>query len=172
MPMILDASSLHPSTRLALMALDWLEERIQPPKILEIGCGSGVLTLASAQLWDTSIVACDISPNAVNDTLENARNLTPEADITVLRSDGLKHPTIAEKAPYGLIIGNLLAQWHVAMATDIANCLVPGGTVLVAGILLWQEEGTLAAFKALNMQPIHKLSDTGWQCYVLRHNPG
>ena len=169
MPVLLDASALHPSTRLALMALDWLEDRIAPQKILDIGCGNGILTLASAQLWDTPILACDISPGAVADAGANVREYAPGADITILRSDGFRHPAIKAGAPYGLILANLLAQWQVQMATDIAQCLHPEGILLLSGMLLWQTDGTLAAFASINIAPIQQLGEGEWQCALLRH---
>ncbi len=168
MSLLIDASALHPSTRLTLAALEWLEERIQPPKILDIGCGNGVLSLTSAHIWGTRVIACDISANAVADCTENARTHAPEADICVLRSDGLKHPTIAAEAPYGLIIANLLAQWQIQMASDIEKCLSPEGTILFSGILLWQEEGLISALNSLNIDIIQKFSENEWVCHIAR----
>lgn len=170
MSLIIDASTLHPSTRLALAALSWLEERIQPQKVLDLGCGNGVLSLTAAHIWNARVIACDISSNAVADCTENARTHAPEGDIRVLRSDGFKHPTIAAEAPYGLIIGNLLAQWQVQMAGDIAKNLHPEGVILLSGILLWQEEGLIAAFKSLNIEVIQKFSENEWVCHIARHH--
>lgn len=168
MPLLIDASSLHPSTRLALTALDWLEQRIQPDAILDMGCGNAILSLTASQLWGARILACDISPHAVADSLRNIQEYAPESAITVLRSDGFSHPAIAAAAPYGLIIANLLAQWQVQMARSIEKSLHPDGYILLSGVLLWQEEGIIAAFRSINIDIIQKFNENEWQCYVAR----
>ena len=165
-----DATDLHPSTRLALDALAWLEERIQPESVLEIGCGNGILSLTAAHIWGARVLACDISENAVADARDNIRQYQYD-NIEVLRSDGFKHPQIGKNAPYDLIIGNLLAQWQVAMAKDIGKCLSQEGIIILSGILAWQMEGVEAALSSINMHIIHQLAENEWQCAVARHQP-
>lgn len=168
MDIAIDASDLHPSTRLALEGLSWLEDRIQPASALDIGCGNGMLSLASAHLWNIPVTACDISRQALSDARSNAARFAPDADITVLQSDGLKHPQIRTRR-YGLVLANLLAQWHVAMAMDIGNILESGGTLLLSGILLWQEAGVLEAFAEINLHPFQRFSEEEWVCDILCH---
>lgn len=170
MDIVIDATSLHPSTRLALAALEWLDGRISPKNILEIGCGNGILSLTSAHLWDASIFACDIAEQAITDSQNNLKTYGNGADITFFRSNGMKHPAISKNAPYHLIIGNLLAQWQVHMAKDIAACLPPNGHLLLSGILAWQAAGVLEAFELLNINKLEKFSEQEWECYILCHN--
>jgi len=166
MPIAIDASALHPSTRLSLSALEWLETRISPENILDMGCGNGILSLTSAHTWDASMLSCDISENAIRDISENIRKFAPDAPITPLRSDGFRHPMIAKTGPYGLIIANLLAQWQVQMATEISQNLAPGGTLLLSGILLWQEDGVIEAFQTIGIEVIHRLNELEWVCLI------
>ena len=166
MPFAIDATPLHPSTRLALAALEWLEPRISPASILDMGCGNGILSLASAHCWDSRILACDIAPEAIRDTNENIRQHAPGAAITTLRSDGFKHPDIARRAPYSLIIGNLIAQWQVQMARDMASMLSPGGYVLLSGMLVWQEAGVIEALATTNINIIHIVREDSWVCLI------
>lgn len=165
----IDATTLHPSTQLALSALTWLEERTEPAQVLEIGCGNGILSLTSAHIWNARVLACDISENAVADMAKNIEQFADDSDISVIRSDGFKNKRIHENAPYDLIIANLLAQWQVGMARDIEKCLAPAGMVLLSGIMAWQEEGVLHALSAINMHVIHKITENEWQCYVACH---
>ncbi len=169
MPFALDAATLHPSTALALSALEWLEHRIHPATILDMGCGNGVLSLASVHLWDASALACDISEEALRDTRANIRQFAEHAPITTLRSDGFKHPGIRHHAPYDLILANLLAQWQVQMACDIKNHLNPGGHVLLSGMLLWQENGVADAFRTIDIDIIHTIRHEDWVCLVGQH---
>lgn len=168
MDIAIDASTLHPSTRLALLGLEWLEPHITPSNILEVGCGNGILSLTSAQLWNASILACDISPAAVADAARNASEYAPEAAITVLRSDGFKHPWISARGPYQLIIANLIAQWQVQMATDMKKQLDSNGTIVLSGVLIWQEQGLIEAFAAIDINIIQRFAENEWCCLIAR----
>lgn len=164
----IDTTHLHPSTRLALAALAWLEERISPQSVLEIGCGNGILSLTASHMWQARVIACDISENAITDTRENINKYQYD-NIEVLRSDGFKHPKIFTYTPYDLIIGNLLAEWQVMMAKDIEKYLRQGGMLLLSGILAWQMEGVENAFSAINIDIIQKFNDNEWYAVVGCH---
>ena len=74
MPLAINTQHLHPASALCLEALQWLHAREEFANILEIGCGSGILSVACASIWDANIIAADISPKAVfkaNAGLEN-----------------------------------------------------------------------------------------------------
>jgi len=167
MEIMLDGGKFHPSTRLSLEALQWLEDRIAPQNVLDMGCGSGILSLIAAQLWDAKVLACDISEKAIEDTTGNINEFGMEEAITAIRSDGFKHGDIQKHGPFGLIIINLLAQWHVAMAMDIHKELLPGGRALLSGILAWQMDGIRDAFGAINMHIEQIFTENEWQAAVL-----
>lgn len=169
MPIFIDSSQLHPSTRLALSAIEWLEPRIQVTNILDVGCGNGILSLTANHVWGSKVLACDISENAIADIQSNIKEFAPEAPIIALRSDGVKHPAIKQHAPYDLILANLLAEWQVAMAHDIAKLLTPGGHIVLSGILAWQTDGVKEAFSHMNIHTIHEVDEHEWHGIIARH---
>lgn len=172
MDLAIDATHLHPSTALSLSALEWLQGRISPASVLDMGAGSGILSLTSNHLWNCPVLACDISEKALADMAENIARFAPDAPISTLRSDGFTHPKIRSHAPFELILGNLLAQWQVAMARDIKACLATGGHVVLSGIMLWQAEGLRQAFAILDIHVIQEFTQKEWVCYILRHTEG
>src|SRR5690349_17071803 len=105
---------LHATTESVLIALKSLRDEGQPPglyNILEIGCGSGLVSIVAANLCaDSGILACDISPQAVDDAAYNVQQHGLAERITVIRADGYDHAAIREQAPYDLVICNLLAE--------------------------------------------------------------
>jgi ribosomal protein L11 methyltransferase len=118
----------HVTTGHCLKALEQLR---QPPRrVADIGCGSGLLSLAMAALWDTELVACDIDPKSVLVTRDNfvANGVNGQA----VRSDGMAHP--AMQGPYDLIVANLLNDVLQELAFDIATRLAPHGKAILSGI--------------------------------------
>jgi ribosomal protein L11 methyltransferase len=169
MSIAIATAGLHPTTEACLEALQWLQERAQCANILEIGCGNGILALAAASIWDTQVLAADISEKAVADTIENINKYQMESKVTAIRSDGFGHRLIAQRAPYGLIICNLLAKTLVSIAADLKKHSAPGGYVLMSGALSWLGADTETAYKALGFEIIKKTSFHNWNSYVLCH---
>jgi ribosomal protein L11 methyltransferase len=160
---------LHPSTALALSALEWLQERNDFETVLDMGCGNGILAITASRVWDAHVLACDISDAAVSDAKENVVRAGCDSHVSVIKSDGFKHHKIPENAPYDLIIANLLAEWQVSMARDIQKNLTPGGYVILSGILAWLSSPVKDAFSSAKCNIIHELSDKEWYCYILCH---
>lgn len=168
MSFAIDTSALHPTTELGLEALHWLKARTQCANILDMGCGNGLLSLVSAQIWDAKVLAADISENAVADTLRAISEQQLEGQITVVRSDRFAHPLIARTGPYDLIVANLLAQWLREMAGDIKNNLKPNGYAILCGILEWLAADTELSFSTLGFEIVERIKLPPWQCSIVR----
>lgn len=167
----IDTQNLHPSTLACLELLTWLHERATFHKALEIGCGGGILSLATASIWGAQVVAIDISENAVYDTQAAAKAHGLESLVTVLRSDGFSHPAIAESAPYELILCNVLAELQTRLAQDIKKHVIPGGHILLSGILAWKAEATLQVYTGLGFEIAYKIEKSPWiSCLLLSPN--
>jgi len=162
-------AQLHPATESCLEALQWLATRQRFTHILDIGCGSGLLSVVSAGLWQPSqVLATDIAPQAVIDTgtLSQAHGL--DHCIKAIRSDGFNHALIASQAPYDLIICNLLAEPITQWAPQMKAHIKPQGICLLSGILAWLAPPLEEAYRQLGFDNIHTIHRSPWVTYVMR----
>ncbi len=117
-------------------------------KVIDVGTGTGLLAFAAVELWPLAeVVATDIDPVAVDVTRENAeRNDVAGVDLFV--ADGARHPDIDAKAPFDLVIANILAGPLVSMAPELAAIAASRATIVLAGLLETQRETVVAAYEA------------------------
>ena len=117
----------------------------------DIGTGTGVLAFAALALWPRTLVtASDIDPLSATVTLENAalNHVALGArggELTVTVADGMDNPLLAVRAPYDLVIANVLAGPLVELAPAFGDALVPGGSLLLSGLLTSQESAVRRA---------------------------
>lgn len=157
----------HPTTRLLLHALDVLAPQMQPERICDMGCGSGILSLRAAQLWpDAQIIAADIERSATEATEQNAKANGCAHRIHVLHSDGFNHPAIDAAAPYDLIVMNILAEPILRLLGDAAPRMAQGGVMLLSGLLQWQEEQIIQANQSLEIELTHRLKEGDWVAHL------
>lgn len=156
-------SGAHPSTAGALLALSRLQEQgFVCSNVLDIGCGSGVLSVAAASLWPCNVIACDMEAAAVAMTLENAAKNGLE--ITCVRASGFAHPEILKRAPFDLILCNILPDPLLALAHDLARHL--RGAAVLSGILAWRAAEIEAAYGALGLELMGKMDIGEWRTFV------
>ncbi len=158
----------HDSTRGCLMALDMLDRRGGASRVLDMGCGSGILSLAAARAWPCSVLAVDIDPESVRVAKANARLNGLAHRITAMPGNGPRGREVREDAPYDLICANILARPLAAMAKPLASLLAPGGTVVLAGLLERQERAVLSAYRTQGLTLLKRLRLNPWTTLVLR----
>jgi len=168
MTLAIETEGLHPSSGLCLEAMQWLE-RQDFRHVLDMGCGNGILSVVAATVWDAGVLAVDISEKAIGDAGRNITAHGLEQRITLLRSDGFSHPLIGERAPYDLILCNMLAEFTVEMAPQVKSHLAEGGVCILAGILAWKAGAVETLYNGLGFEIIKQTSNSPWQAYVLRH---
>ncbi|MDY7524845.1 50S ribosomal protein L11 methyltransferase [Sphingomonas sp. 10B4] len=135
----------HATTSGCLAMLDRLADQ-SFARIIDIGTGTGLLAFAAQHLWPTAeIVATDIDPRAIIVTRENAE-LNALDGIALIVADGALDDTITARAPYDLVIANILAGPLVSMAPELAAIAAPGATIVLAGLLDTQRVDVVAAF--------------------------
>jgi ribosomal protein L11 methyltransferase len=127
-------SGEHESTRGCLLALDDLARRRRLRRVLDLGCGSGILAIATAKCWPAQALAVDNDPDAIAVTRDNAQKNNVAYRVRAAQSDGYRSREVRAGAPYDLIFANILADPLCDMARDLARHLAPGGTAILAGL--------------------------------------
>ncbi|MEM7222174.1 MAG: 50S ribosomal protein L11 methyltransferase [Pseudomonadota bacterium] len=166
-PILVDAGAAfgtgrHESTRGCLLMLERLARRRQPQRPLDLGCGSGVLAIAMAKLWPVSVLATDNDPLAVPVARENARINGVAGRVATVESDGFKCLAVTRRAPFDLIVANILAEPLTAMARDLARHVTRPGAVVLSGLLAEQERSLLAHYRLQGLPLLGRVRLGGW----------
>jgi ribosomal protein L11 methyltransferase len=154
----------HATTSGCLEALDRLErEGARFRNIADIGTGTGLLAFAALALWpEARCIATDIDAVAIDVARDNAaingvRLGMQAGELLMAVADGMDSPLLASRAPFDLIIANILAGPLIELAPNFTKALAPGGTVILAGVLDTQADGVIAAYQNLGLS----LADRG-----------
>jgi ribosomal protein L11 methyltransferase len=144
-------SGSHPTTRLCLSGL--AEQALDGLRVLDFGCGSGVLALAACLLGAHEVVAVDHDAQALLATRENAAYNSIGSDrLQVLGLDDFLVGADA-RAPFDLVVANILANPLVELAPVLTAGLAPGGLLMLSGLLADQEPMIRAAYPEIAFGP-------------------
>lgn len=185
-PFLIDASQAfgtggHDTTAGCLAMLDLMARTgVVPRNIADIGTGTGLLAFAGLALWPRArMIASDIDPASIFVTRDNAGiNGVPlgrgGGRLAVAVAPGTDHPSIKHRAPYDLVIANILAGPLITLAPDIASVTAPGGHAILAGLIARQMEPVLAAYRAQGFRLVTRGGSADWPCMLLvkRHRYG
>jgi ribosomal protein L11 methyltransferase len=139
----------HATTQGCLIALDRLSRRFaRPRRVADVGCGTGVLALASAKLWRAPAVASDIDAVAAETARANARANRAAPRPRALRAAGFRHPALREGPAFDLVFANILARPLMALAPGMARRVAPGGVAILSGLLTRQAPAVEARYRA------------------------
>ncbi len=136
----------HATTTGCLLAFDAILKRRQPKRILDLGCGTGVLAIAAARATRQQNLATDIDVEAVRVTVLNAALNGVGRLVRALAAPGLKHARIAGAAPFDLIFANILARPLISLAQGLKTVLAPGGALVLSGLTRDQIRWVSAAY--------------------------
>jgi ribosomal protein L11 methyltransferase len=159
-------SGEHGSTRGCLRALERVAHR-QPRRILDLGCGSGILAMAAARLLHRPALATDIDHWSVRVARENVVLNGLGRRVRCERAAGWQ-PAARAGAPYDLVFANILARPLCSMARHLAANLAPGGTAILAGLLHQQARMVLVAHRASGLVLDFTVREGAWTTLVLR----
>ncbi|HZF42966.1 MAG TPA: 50S ribosomal protein L11 methyltransferase [Sphingomonadaceae bacterium] len=164
----------HETTAGCLHALDELAAAHRFANIADIGTGTGLLAFAAHRLWpDARVIGSDIDPISVDVSAVNAHvNGVPlgtgAGEILLVVADGTDAPELRDRAPFDLLIANILAGPLIEMAEDFGAALAPGGTLMLAGLLGRQADAVEAAYRAVGVTPERRHVRGDWPTLVLR----
>ena len=179
-------TGLHPSTRLCLVALE--ECLQQGDRVLDVGTGSGILSIAAAKLGAGSIVAVDIDNVALKVARENIARNSVQKIISLQRAS--LHPLSTSDQPgdrvetfnalgtwngaFDLLLMNIFANVIVSSAEAIAACLTADGLFIVSGITEPQEHMTRQALAAAGLTVVKRRAQKDWVALIggSPHEPG
>ncbi|HLO20671.1 MAG TPA: 50S ribosomal protein L11 methyltransferase [Sphingomicrobium sp.] len=145
----------HATTSACLEALDRLErDGKRFANVADIGTGTGLLAFAALALWpDARCIATDVDAVAVDVAFDNAAINRVKlghgsGELLLAAADGMDSPLLAARAPFDLIIANILAGPLIELAPDFAGSLTKGGNVVLAGLLDTQADQVAGAYEA------------------------
>lgn len=144
----------------------------------DIGTGTGLLAFAALSLWPRTLAtASDIDAVCVGVVDDNAaaNGMTMGAgrgQLVMTVADGMEHPVLDARGPYDLILANILAGPLVSLAPDFGKALVPGGHLLLAGLLETQEAAVRAACRRAGLRLAARMVNGDWSILWMRKRQG
>ena len=154
----------HPTTR---MCLELVEQHVRPnDRVLDLGCGSGILSIAAAKLGASDVFGLEIDPIAASVAVQNVKD-NGVRDVVRTEEATLPHPRVAENG-YDLLVANVSAKVITELADDIVRAVRSGGTLLFSGILDKQQTEVIERMVALGVQFDEGLTDADWVALVGR----
>lgn len=168
----------HATTAGCLAMLDRLARRgARFRNIADIGSGTGVLAFAALHLWPgAAMLASDIDPVSVdvleaNAVINGLRIGAARGQILGVAAAGTDHVRIKRRAPYDLLIANILAGPLITLAPDFAAATRPDSFILLAGLIAAQERAVLAAYSAQGFRLAARNQQDEWPCLLLVRRP-
>jgi ribosomal protein L11 methyltransferase len=165
----------HETTTGCLIALDRIRAAaVRIANLADIGTGTGLLAFAALRLWPAArAIASDVDPVAIEVAAENAAvngvalgRARGQLELAV--AAGMAHPRLAARAPYDLVIANILAGPLIELAPSLAGALAPGGRLILAGLLDHQAEAVTAAYWRRGMRTAARIDRGDWPTLVMR----
>ena len=161
----------HATTRGCLELLATLDP-VETANAVDVGCGSGILAIAMAKLWQRPVLGGDNDPQAVEVAIENAELNGVASLCRFVASIGLGAPELARRASYDLIVANILAEPLMELSESFTAATRPGGRVLLSGLLVEQAAMILSTYKrrgfAFERSVDRETGGADWRTLLLR----
>lgn len=165
----------HATTAGCLAMLDTMKRRgVVVRNLADVGTGTGLLAFAALHLWPRALAtASDIDAVCLDVVAANAaangvRMGAKPGELAMLVADGMDHPLLEVRGPYDLIVANILAGPLIGLAPDFARHLVPGGHLLLAGLLESKEPQVRRACRRAGLRLAARMVRGDWSILWLR----
>ena len=158
-------TGLHPTTRLCLASVESLADqgRVAGRRVLDVGCGSGILSVAAAKLGAAEVLGVDTDPIAIEATGANAARNDVE-DRVAAREGSLP----SGGGPWELVLANLIASLLVTLGPSLTAEVSPGGTLVASGIFVDREGQVADAFAREGLHVVDRSAEGDWVALILR----
>ena len=165
----------HETTTGCLLALERMKrDGLSFGNILDLGTGTGLLAFAAMKLWPAAkVAASDIDPVSIEVAEENAavnaiRLGRARGQVELAVAPGLEHARLKARAPYDLIIANILAGPLIDLAPSVAGAMEAGGRLILAGLLDSQADAVAAAYRCQGLMLSFTLPRGDWPTLAMR----
>lgn len=158
----------HETTKGCVLAIEKLSNEHKFANILDMGCGSGILAIAAAKLQNGAfIMAADNDDKCIEISKKNFTINNISNENKIILSDGYNSEPVKNKAPYDLIIANILAAPLIELAPDAETNLAKGGLLILAGLLKTQAAGVIKAHEKTGLKLIEQNDYNDWSVLLL-----
>ncbi len=154
----------HETTRLVIELLE--RYTTEGCRMLDVGCGSGILAICASKLGAGICRAYDIDPVAVRVANENIE-ASGQTNITCAQSDLLRHVDLSD-GQYDVITANIVSDIIIRMAPDVAAYMKDDATLLASGIIIERADEVVSALENCNLKVVDRLVDNGWCALVVK----
>ncbi|WP_439272090.1 50S ribosomal protein L11 methyltransferase [Pseudochrobactrum sp. HB0163] len=158
----------HGTTAACLEMIEEIVEREEPQNVLDLGTGSAVLAIAVTRMRDISVLATDIDPVAVDVAQENVVKNGADKWVSTLTATGFDHPQMQARAPFDLIIANILANPLIELAAEMRAHVADHGSLILSGILETQRDSVLQAYQAVGLEHHKTTCKESWVALHLK----
>ena len=161
-------SGEHHTTKGCMFALCELSKKYHFKRVLDMGCGTGILAFGASKLWhNAKIDAVDNDGEAIKVTKNSAIKNKINKNVKAFIGDGYKKIPVCKKKNYDLIIANILAKPLSLMAKDLANHLNKGGFAVLSGLLERQENWVLSSHFMRGLRLKKRIRINGWSTLII-----